>query len=73
MEKIEIQDISWSWITKDFDIDPSEVVDLDIVEIPLGTYLRISYQKDDRCRYDDRHDEQVDESNNKNIEFQTEV
>ena len=45
MENMEIQDISWSWITKDFDIDPSEVVDLDIVELSLGTYLRISYQK----------------------------
>ena len=46
MDEIEIQDISWSWITKDFGIDPSDVVDLELVEIPLGVYLRISYQKE---------------------------
>ena len=45
MDEIEIQDISWSWITRDFDIDPSDVVDLELVEISLGVYLRISYQK----------------------------
>ena len=35
MGEEQIYDINWSWITKDFDIDPPEVVDLDSVETRL--------------------------------------
>ena len=45
MDEEQIQDINWSWVMKGLDIDPSDVVDIDIVETVLGAYLRIPYRK----------------------------